>query len=153
MKNQVLVGYLKKNKYGSSRVRVQVKLCQKTLASVAKWSIDTKVWNMCLWQRKIFRGHRTLQHFYHVSSFKSTNIVFETGKYHSWPNTLPFRVGYWGANTLLPAQSQVLVPALLSTTLCRKWRWLIMNTTNSPQFRVWALRQCVTKRQEQQNHT
>ena len=38
MKNQVLVGYrvFKKIKYGSSRVWVYVKLCQKTHASVAK---------------------------------------------------------------------------------------------------------------------
>ena len=38
MKNQVLVGigYLKKIKYRSSRVRVHLKLYQKTLASLAK---------------------------------------------------------------------------------------------------------------------
>ena len=38
IKNQVLVGYrvFKKIKYGSSRVRVHVKLYQKTLASLAK---------------------------------------------------------------------------------------------------------------------
>ena len=96
------IGYLKKFKYGSSRVRVHVKLYQKTLALQAKWSIDTKVWNMCLRQRQIFHGHRIFQHFYHVTSFKSINIVFETGKYHSWPNTLPFRVGYWGANNRTP---------------------------------------------------
>ena len=40
--------------------------------------------------------------FYHMSSFKSIDIVFEVGTYHSWPNTLPFRVGYWGANTRTP---------------------------------------------------
>ena len=57
---------------------------------------------MCLWQRQIFDGHRIFQHFYHVTSLKSINIVFETGKYHSWHNTLPFRVGYWGANTRTP---------------------------------------------------
>ena len=37
------VGYLKKIKYGSSQVWVHVKLYQKTLASLAKWSIDTNV--------------------------------------------------------------------------------------------------------------
>ena len=90
MKNQELmgIGYLKKFKYGSSRVQVHVKLYQKTLASLAKWSIDTKVWNMCLQQRQIFHGHRIFQPFYHVTSIKSINIVFETGEYHSWSNTL-----------------------------------------------------------------
>ena len=104
MKNQLLVGYrvFKKIQVRSSRVRVHVKLYQKALASLAKWSIDTKVWNMSLWQRQIFHGHRFFQHLYHVTSFKSINIVFETGKYHSYPNTLPFRVGYWGANTRTP---------------------------------------------------
>ena len=37
-----------------------------------------------------------------MTSFKSINIVFEVGKYHSWPNTLPFQVGYWGADTHTP---------------------------------------------------
>ena len=54
---------------------------------------------MRLWQRQIFRGHRIFQHSHYVTSFKSINIVLETGKYHSWPNTLPFRVGYRRANT------------------------------------------------------
>ena len=101
MENQVLIGYrvFKKIKYGSSRVRVHVELYQKTLASLTKWSIDTKVWNMCLQKCQIFHGHRNFQHFYLVTTFKSINIVFETGKYHSWPTTLPFWVGYWGANT------------------------------------------------------
>ena len=96
MGNQVLIGYrvFKKN-----QVRVESGSGpRKTLPE--KWSIDTKVRNMCLRQRQIFHGHKISQHFYHVSSFKSINIVFETSKYHSWPNTLPFRVGYWGANTL-----------------------------------------------------
>ena len=34
---------------------------------------------MCLKQRQIFHGHRIFQHFYHVASFKSINIDFETG--------------------------------------------------------------------------
>ena len=96
------IGYLKKFKYGSSQVWVHVKLYHKTLASQAKWYIGTKVWDMCLRQRHIFHGHRIFQHLYHVTSFKSINFVFETGKCHSWPNTLPFRVGYWGANTRTP---------------------------------------------------
>ena len=97
------IGYLKKFKYRSSRVRVHVKLFQKTLASPAKWSIDTNVWNTCPRQCQIFHDQRTFQHFYHVTGFKLiNNIVFETGKYHSWPNTLPFWVGYWGANTCTP---------------------------------------------------
>ena len=66
------IGYLKKFKYGLSRVRVHVKLYQRTLASLEKWSRDTKVWNMCLRQCQIFHGHRD------------------------------FRVGYWGANTRTP---------------------------------------------------
>ena len=57
---------------------------------------------MCLRQRQIFHGDRIFQHFYHVTSFKSINIVLKTGKYHSWPNTLPFQIGYWGANTRTP---------------------------------------------------
>ena len=96
------IGYLKKFKYGSSRVRVHVKLYQKTLASLAKWSIDTKVWNMCLRQRQIFPWPQNFSAFYHVSSFKSINIFSETDKYHNWANPLPFRVGYWGANTRTP---------------------------------------------------
>ena len=104
------LGYLKKFKYWLSRVRVHVKPYQKTLASLAKWSIDTKV-GMCLRQRKIFHGHRIFQHFYHVMSFKSINIVFETGKYHSWPNTLPFLVGYWGADSCTPGSD----PSIRST--------------------------------------
>ena len=117
MKNQVLVGYLKKIKDGSSQVRVHVKLYQKTLASLAKWSMDTKVLNMCLWQSQIFRGHKVFQHFYHVMSFRSINIVLETGKYHSWPNTVPFRVRSWGANTHTPGRIQVPVPALIQNLL------------------------------------
>ena len=54
---------------------------------------------MCLWKRQIFHGHKVFQHSYYVTSFKSINIVFETGRYHSWPNTLPFLVGYRGPNT------------------------------------------------------
>ena len=96
------MGYLKKFKYWLSRVRVNVKLYEKTLASLAKWSIDTKVWNMCLRQRQIFHSHRIFQHFFHVTNFKSINIVFETSKYHSWPIILRFWVGYWGANTHTP---------------------------------------------------
>ena len=75
--------------WSTSRVPVIVKLYSTQLASLAKWSIDKKVWNMRLWQRQIFRGHRILQHSHYVTSFKSINIVLETGKYHSWPNTLP----------------------------------------------------------------
>ena len=41
---------------------------------------------MCL--RQIFHGHRIFKHFYNVTSIKSINIVFETGEYHSWSNTL-----------------------------------------------------------------
>ena len=108
------IRYLKKFEYGSSRVRVHIKLYQKTLAAQAKWSIDTKVWNVCLWQRQVFHGHRIFQHFYHVTSFKSINIVFETGKYHSWPNTLPVRVGYWGANTRTPGS----IPSTRSSPSC-----------------------------------
>ena len=70
----------------------------KTLASLVKWSIDTKIWNMSL-LHQIFHGHRIFQHFYHMTSFKSINTVFEVGKYHSWPNNLPFGGGYWGAKT------------------------------------------------------
>ena len=91
VENQVLIGY-----------RVHIKLCQKTLASLAKWSIVTKVWYMCLRQCHIFHGHRIFQQFYRVTSFKSINIFFEIGKYRSWPNTLPFQVGYWVANTRTP---------------------------------------------------
>ena len=69
---------------------------------------------MCLQKRQIFHGHRIFQHFYHVTSIKSINTVFETGKYHSWPNTLPFRVGYWGANTRTSGRIQVHIPALVS---------------------------------------
>ena len=57
---------------------------------------------MCLLPHQVFRCHRTFQHFCCMTSFKPINIVFEVGKYHSWPNTLPFRVGYWGANTRSP---------------------------------------------------
>ena len=110
MKNQVLVGYQVFKK-------IHVKLSQKTLASLTKWSIDTKFWNICLQQRQIFHGHRIFQHFYHVTSFKSINIVFETGKYHSWPNTLPFWVGYWGANSRTP--------------------WSNPSTRSSPNYLYW----------------
>ena len=108
-------GIKKKFKYGSSRVPIHVKIYQKTLASLQKWSIDTKVWNMCLRQRQIFHGHIIFQHFHHVASFKSINNVFETGKYHSWPNTLPFQNGYRGANTRTPGPGP---STHCSTTAC-----------------------------------
>ena len=93
------IGYSKKFKYGSSWVQVHAKLYQRTFAALAKWFIATKVWNICVYYNAKFS---MATEFYHVMSFKSINIVFETGKYHSWPNTLPFRVGYWGANTRTP---------------------------------------------------
>ena len=43
---------------------------------------------------------QNFQHFYHMTSFKSLNIVLESGKCVSLPNTLPFRDGHWGANNL-----------------------------------------------------
>ena len=113
MKNQVLVGcrVFKKN-------QVRVKLGwgpRKTLP--VKTCITGEVIHrhkgleyMCLQQCQIFHGHRIFQHLYHVTSFKSINIVFETGKHHSWPNTLPFRVRYWGVDTRV-----VPVPALVLT--------------------------------------
>ena len=55
--------------------------------------------NMLLLQGQIFHGYRIFQHLKHMTSFKSVYIVFEDGKYHSWPNTLPFRVVCWGTNT------------------------------------------------------
>ena len=99
MKNQVLVGY---QVFKKIQVRGELgsgPLYQRTFAALAKWFIDTKVWNICVYYNAKFS---MATEFYHVMSFKSINIVFETGKYHSWPNTLPFRVGYWGANTRTP---------------------------------------------------
>ena len=62
---------------------------------------------------------REFSEFFYVSSFKSINIVFETGKYHSWPNTLPFWVGYWGANTRTPES----IPSTRSSPSqhCKYW--------------------------------
>ena len=35
-----------------------------------------------------------------MTTIKSIDIVFEVGGYHSWPNTQPLQVEYWGSNTL-----------------------------------------------------
>ena len=104
------IRYLKKFKYGLSRSELGPRktLPENTFASLAKWSIDTKVWNMCLQQRQIFHGHGIFQHFYHVTSFKSISIVFETGKHHSWPIPYPFGE----QKPALPGRIQVSVPAL-----------------------------------------
>ena len=84
MKNQLLVGYL----WVFKKIQVRVETGpRKTLPENACITSEVihrhKVWNMCLRQRKIFHGHKIFQHFYHVLSFRSINIVFETGKYHS----------------------------------------------------------------------
>ena len=96
------IGYQLNFNYGSERVRVYVKLYQKNLESLAKWSIDTKVLNVCHCNIKFMMATDFFGIFYHMLNFKSYNIFFEVGKYHSWPNTLPFQVGYWGAITRTP---------------------------------------------------
>ena len=49
-----------------------------------------------------------------MTRFRSINVVFEAGKYHSRPNSVPFQVGYWGTNnhTILPGRLQVPVLSL-----------------------------------------
>ena len=39
--------------------------------------------NMWLLQHQIFHGQRTFQHVYHITTFKSFNIVLEVGNYQS----------------------------------------------------------------------
>ena len=91
MKIRIRIAYRVSNKF---QVQVHVNLHQKTLASQAMWSIDTKVLNIWQLQHQIFYGHRIFHHFYHIMlSFKSINIVFDIGKCRSWPNTLTFWVG------------------------------------------------------------
>ena len=52
-------------------------------------------------------------------------IVFEVGKYHCWPNTLPFRIGYWGANTCSPG----LDPSTHSSPTLHSSLYHILNST------------------------
>ena len=61
------------------------------------------------------------QNFNHYD--KSSNIVFEVGKYHSWPNILAylFRSGIDEQMPLLPSQVQVTVPALVAPN-----RWFMV---------------------------
>ena len=54
VKMQIRFGYQTNVKYGSSQARIHVKRYQKTIASQAKWSIDTKFSNMCQPQHQIF---------------------------------------------------------------------------------------------------
>ena len=61
---------------------------------------------------KFFMATRFYSIFKHMTSFQSINIGLEVGKYHSRPNTLPFWVGYLGANTRTPGRIKVPVLSL-----------------------------------------
>ena len=83
MKYYVLVGYRVTHKI---QVRVEYGSGTRKILLESTWitsEVITKIWNMCLQQRRIFHGHRIFQHFFHVTNVKSNNIVFETSKYHS----------------------------------------------------------------------
>ena len=84
-------------KWISSTAQVPVKLYKKIFASQAKWSTYTKFSNICLHQHQIFY---CLRNFLNITIWWDSNqYCVWIGEYHSWPNTLPFRVRYWGANT------------------------------------------------------
>ena len=55
----------------------------KAYASLAQLSNDTKASCMCLLQHQISHHYRIFQHFCHITSFKSINIVSEVVKYDS----------------------------------------------------------------------
>ena len=116
MKNQVLIGY-RVFKYGSSRVRVHVKLFQKTLASLAKWSIDTTVWNMCLWQRQIFDGHRVFSIFIMWQASTQSILSLRLASTTADLIPYPFGSGIEEQIPVLPGRIQVPVPVLAHTAL------------------------------------
>ena len=94
---------------------------------------------MCLLHHEIFHGHRIFQYFYHITSFKPINIVFEVCKYHSWPNTLTL----WGANTCTPLRIQILVPPLLRLCWLRVHVWYILLTCSiSPIAYILSTEDC-----------
>ena len=69
--------------YQPGRASVQIQLYQKTFASLAKLSRDTKASCTCPLQHQIFHDYRIFQHFCHMTGFKSINIVLEVVRYNS----------------------------------------------------------------------
>ena len=123
MKNQVLVGY---RVFKQNQVRVESgsgphNTVPENTCIASDMINKHKCFEYVSWTMPNFpwHGHRIFSILCHVSSVKSINMVFETGKYHSWPNTLPFQVGYWGANTRTPGSdpSTCFSPTSNTTTI------------------------------------
>ena len=120
MKNRVLVGYwiFKKIQDRSSRGRVHVTFCEKTLASLAKWSIDKKVWNICVYDNakssmatEFFSIFINLQ----VSNQSILSLILASTTADLIPN--PFGSGIEEQTPVLAGRIQIPTPAL-SLTEC-----------------------------------
>ena len=116
MKTQVSVGY---QVFEKNQVRVESgsgprKTLPENTYTTSEVSQRPKVWNMCLGQCQIFYGHRICHHFYHVTSFKSIDIVLETGSATTNPIPYPFGSGIEEQILVLPGWIQAPVPALFN---------------------------------------
>ena len=96
MKGQVQVGYRINFNYGSGP--------PENTCITGEVTYRHKGFEFCIFYYNIEISMATeILSTFSCDSFKSFNIVFEVGKYHSWPNTLPIWVAYWGAITRTPA--------------------------------------------------
>ena len=125
--------YLQKFNCESSRVWVHKKLYTKTLASLAKWhSRHIGLEYVSTTTPKFPWPHN-------FSAFLSCDEL-QIKRYHSGPNTLPFHVGYWGANTRTPGSD----PSTCSSPRQQGVKYVFweLQFLRQCQFLLWGIPTC-----------